>query len=229
MVLRLVLPCLVALTVHSAALAAGGTVGVSSSAEQPYGTTAPPTPTITTYGLCLAPQNADAFPSSPVPLVETQCHFEQTYTATSAGPSHGASCGGFTVAFGPMGDYKTNVRSHSLRAEWADAPITSASACANARIAATAHGFRCSNDDCSQGAWERIGLPRRVSGNWSANQQKCGLTIAFAIADRRYKTMNLDVYTEKLEGANMVRKRAKGTIHGKRGNGKCFEASVQPR
>lgn len=200
-----------------------------TSGERPQVGTAPPPATVALYGLCQAAQNADDFPSSPVPVVETACHYEQRFTATSAGPSYGGTCGGYTVVLGPLGDLKTNVRSHTLVAEWGDAPPTSATACANARIAATAHGFRCSNDACSTGAWERIDLPRRMSGTWSAGSQKCSLSLGFGIAERRYNTLNLDIITEQLQGANMVRKRAKGTIVSKRGNGKCFSASQQPR
>lgn len=57
-----------------------------------------------TYGMCSGPQNADAFPSSPVPVEAGQCDNSQTFSATSDGPSTGDGCGGFTVAFGPKGD-----------------------------------------------------------------------------------------------------------------------------
>ncbi|HEX2539677.1 MAG TPA: hypothetical protein VHM00_01200 [Caldimonas sp.] len=221
-------PVAVALLLAGGAEAAPSSLGSLSSAERPIvGTTAPPFKPAT-HGLCSAPQNADAFPSSPVPVVETDCHFTQTYESTSPGPSTGGSCGGYTVAFGPMGDLRRNMKSATLRAAWADTPLTSGT-CASARISAVAWGYRCDDDACSSGAWERIGSPTSRKGTWHANNQTCGIDVSLGGENRRYKTLNIDIIASRTENGSSVRKRTKGTIEVRRGNGKCVSATPSGR
>lgn len=204
----------------------GNHVGLAPG-ERPQATAAGPRPTLATFGLCTAPQNADDFASTPVPQVQTRCEYTQTFSARSVDPSYGgATCGGYTVAFGPMGDLKTNMKSVSLTAEWGDTPIASAAACASARIAAVAWGYRCDNDACSEGGWDKIEIQRQTSGTWSSTSQSCTVRLSFGGADSRYNTLNLDVIATQVVNGSTVRKRARGTIEARRGNGQCFSASA---
>jgi hypothetical protein len=197
------------------------------SGERPQATEAGPVPTLATFGLCTGPQNALDFASSPVPVTEDRCNFRQRFSATSVAPSNApGSCGGYSVAFGAMGDLKRDMKTVRLTAEWGDAPIASANACASAQLAAVAWGYRCDNDGCTQGGWEKIELQRQTQGSWSASSQSCTLRLAFGGADKRYKTLNLDVITSQMVNGNRIRKRAKGTIEVERGNGQCFSGSA---
>ncbi len=217
-----------AFAAYTAALAAPAT-GASVS-EQPLGD-APKETTQKqgTYGLCNAPQNADAFPSSPVSVTAAQCENYQRYTATSAGPSTGGSCGGFTVAFGPKGDLKPYLDRVTLAADWGDTPLTEAQ-CAKARVAAVGWGARCLDDACTQAAWEKIGGPRQRAGTWNSVSSVCYIGVSFNASGKKYKTLDLDVITTLDEGGGkIVRKRAKGTITASKPNGKCFGTTVQPR
>jgi hypothetical protein len=67
-----------------------------------------------TFGLCPTVQNPDDFASNPVPVQEDNCNRFQTFESHSPGPSTGGDCGGFTVAFGPLGD---------LKRDWTRMPI----------------------------------------------------------------------------------------------------------
>ena len=202
--------------------------GTLQASERPQLTTTRPPYSAATYGLCSAPQNADAFPSGPVPVETTRCEFIQRFSATSAAPSSGASCGGYTVAFGPMGDLKRAMKSVTLSAGWGDAPLTAAT-CPGARLAAVAWGYRCDNEACSAGAWERIGSPRSVPGSWNGNTQSCSMPLSLGGAGHSYSTVNIDVIASLIQNGSPVRKRAKATIEARRGNGQCFSASAPQR
>ena len=182
-----------------------------------------------TYGLCGAPQNADAFPSNPVAVYHGKCDNTQQFTATSPGPSTGGTCGGFTVAFGPMGDLKPSLN-HSiiLRAEWGDTALTAAN-CAQAKVAAVGWGARCTNDACTTAEWEKIGGPKQVKGTWNTTSNKCSTQVQFNSSDKKFKTLNIDVIATLPEGGKTVRKRAKGFIYVSHPNGKCFSATTKPR
>jgi len=194
-----------------------------ASTERPQATLAGPQPTMATFGLCSGPQNALDFAASPVPVTEDRCNYRQRFSATSVAPSNSpGSCGGYSVSFGPMGDLKRDMKTVRLTAEWGDAPIASAGACTTAKLAAVAWGYRCDNDACTQGNWEKIEVQRQTQGSWSAASQSCTLRLAFGGADNRYKTLNLDVISSQMVNGSRVRKRAKGTIEAERGNGKCF-------
>jgi len=210
-----------ALAFHGAAVAAPVTESVG---ERPQGE-APKRvpPKAATYGMCDAPQNADNFPSNPVPLVAGKCENSQTFTATSAGPSTGGQCGGFTVAFGPLGDLKPQLDRVHLKAEFGE--TLTAAQCASAKVAAVGWGAKCTNDSCTTAAWEKIGGPTQKSGTWHSTSQKCFLEIRFYRHKIKHKTLNLDVIATVVENGKAVRKRAKGTIYVERGNGKCFSAT----
>jgi hypothetical protein len=220
---------LIALVATSAANAGPtATLGTVLTTERPYTATQVDTmKKLSSFGLCDAPQNADDLPTSPVPVQEDSCAFYQTYEATSAGPSHGGSCGGYTVAFGPMGDLKTNWKRYTLRASYGEA-LTQAQ-CTNARLAAVAWGVRCLNDDCSSTQWERIGTPLSKKGTWYSNQNRCALEHQFIDVQHRYTVLNIDAIASLQEGGQSVRKRAHAFIRAERGNGKCFSASQPAR
>jgi hypothetical protein len=203
-------------------------VSDGSVSEQPLSvtTTTQLPQTRVSYGLCNGPQNADAWPSSPVPVTAATCENYQRYTATSAGPSTGGSCGGFTVAFGPLGDLNPNLDRVSLRADWGDTPLTEAQ-CAKARVAATGWGARCIDDACSQAEWEKIGVPKQRAGTWDSAANTCYIGLSFASTGKRYVTLNIDVITKLDVGGNWVRKRAKGTIRASKPNGKCLSATAR--
>ena len=210
---------------HAAAAPNG--LGTLESTERPQPALSGQTQTLSTFGLCTAPQNALDFAASPVPVTEDRCHYRQRFSATSVAPSNApGSCGGYSVSFGPMGDLRRDMKIVRLTAEWGDAPIASAGACATARLAAVGWGYRCDDDACSQGAWEKIELQRQTQGSWSASRQSCTLRLAFGGADNRYKTLNLDIITSQMVNGSRVRKRATGTIEVERGNGRCFSAEA---
>lgn len=183
-----------------------------------------------TYGMCSAPQNADDFPSKPVPVDHGQCENSQTFTATSAKPSTGSStCGGFTMAFGPMGDLKPYLDRVTLRASWGDTPLTAAN-CTKARVAAVAWGARCTDDACTEAIWEKIGDgPKQRAGFWNTTSQVCYTELLFNSSGKKFKTLNIDVIAKIVEDGKWVRKHAKGSIYVKRPNGKCPSATYKPQ
>ena len=185
-----------------------------------------PLPAVT-YGLCSGPQNADAFPSRPVAVEYGKCHDTQQFTATSLGPSTGGSCGGFTVAFGPMGDLKPSLN-HSiiLRAEWGDTALTAAN-CTKAKVAAVGWGARCTNDACTTAEWQKIGGPKQKKGTWDATSNTCSTLVQFGSSDKKFKTLNIDIIATLPEGGQTVRKRAKGFIYASNPNGKCLSATTK--
>jgi len=154
--------------------AAPNDLSALESGERPQPTHAGPVPTMATFGLCTGPQNALDFPSSPVPVTEDRCNFRQRFSATSVAPSNApGSCGGYSVAFGAMGDLKRDMKTVRLTAEWGDAPIASANACASAQLAAVAWGYRCDNDGCTQGGWEKIELQRQPELHPAPRVRRC--------------------------------------------------------
>lgn len=207
-------------------LAAAAPGPVLASTERPVPTTSThPAPTMATFGLCSAPQNADDFASRPVPVQHGQCEDYQEFQATSAQPSNGAQCGGYTVAFGPLGDLKRTWKRYQLKASWGDAPLTAAN-CATAHLAAAAWGYRCDNTACTAGAWERIEPARSRAGSWNSVSQVCYIELGFVKSNKVYKTLNIDVIATQGSGASAVRKRAKGWIYAGKGNGGCASASA---
>lgn len=137
-----------AMLAHNAAHAGPTTLGTVSATERPYTATQVDTmQKLATFGLCDAAQNADDLPTSPVPELEDRCSRYQQFEAVSATPSHGGSCGGYTVAFGPMGNLQTDWKRYTLRASYGEA-LTQAQ-CTKARLAAVAWGVRCLNDACT--------------------------------------------------------------------------------
>lgn len=189
-----------------------------------------------TYGMCNGPQNADAFPSSPVPVEAGQCDNSQTFSATSDGPSTGDGCGGFTVAFGPKGALRPNLKHVILKAEWGDVPLTAAN-CASAKIAAVGWGERCTDradatapslaTACTSTQWEKIGGPTQGKGFWNTTSQVCYVSAQVKSSDKRYKTLNIDIIATVVESGKTVRKRAKGTIRASYPNGKCFSTPAE--
>jgi hypothetical protein len=199
--------------------------GSGSTAERPKTGAKPPPPP--TYGLCDLPQNPDSFPSSPVTVEQDQCSWFQHYSAKSQTPTTGGSCGGFTVVFGQTGDLKPHLNRVNLKAEWDDEPLT-AKNCVNASLAAVAWGERCSDDACTSANWEKIGGPKLSKGTWQG-AQGCYFYSKFISINKKYRTLNLDIIASVIEDGKPVRKRAKGTIHVKRGNGKCVSVDQKPR
>jgi hypothetical protein len=213
--------------VQAGPVAAGG-VGKVAATERPYTLEqAGGVMKLGSFGLCDAPQNADDLPTQPVPQQEDACNFYQRFEATSVGPSHGGSCGGYTVAFGPMGDLKLNWKRYRLNATWGDTPLTQAQ-CSKARLSAVAWGARCLNDACTSTQWEKLGGPASKQGTWGANQSRCYLEHQFGNGEHHYKTLNIDIIASLQEGSQTVRKRAHAVIRAERGNGKCASTTQGP-
>ena len=221
MPLRIVSACLLAITIVLPIASLAGPPGAPTETPLPDVGTQPQPPAVT-YGLCSGPTNADAFPSSPVLVLAGPCQNSQQYTATSPGPSTGGSCGGFTVAFGPMGDLKPSLN-HSiiLRADWGDTALTAAN-CAKAKVAAIGWGARCTNRTCTTAEWEKIGGPKQKTGTWNATNNTCSTLVQFNSSDKKFKTLNIDIIATLPEGGQTVRKGAKGFIHVSHPNGKCL-------
>lgn len=214
----------VALLVCAAASAAP-TTGTSSS-EQPVATGT--APLVSAYGLCAQPQNADAFPSRPVPVIETQCEFTQKFAATAASPTLGSECGGFTIAFGQQGDLKRNWKDLWLTAKWGEAMPTQAK-CASSYLAAAAWGYRCTDAACNTGAWERIGPAKKIHGTWHSTSKTCALQIISSADNKDYLTANMDVIATEGQGSAAVKKRAAAEIYNHTPNHKCPSATQTPR
>jgi hypothetical protein len=211
---------------HAGPTGAGSTVAAT---ERPYTATQVDTAKkLATFGLCDAPQNADDLPTSPVPVQEDTCTLYQRFEANSNTPSNGGSCGGYTVAFGPMGDLKTNWKKYRLNATWGDTTLTQAQ-CTNARLAAVAWGARCLDEGCSSTQWERIGTPLSKKGTWGSNQNRCYLEHQFMDGEHHYKVLNIDVIATLQDGGQAVRKRAHAVIRAERGNGKCVSVDQPAR
>jgi hypothetical protein len=216
-----------AVLVASLAVAAAPQTGATlSSSETPV--SAGTKPFVATYGLCSGPQNADAFPSSPVPVVETQCDFTQEFHATAVKVEPDASCGGFTITFGPKGDLKRKWKYLWLTGKWGDTPPTQAT-CSTSYIAAAAWGYLCANAECTSGAWERIGTAKKVQGTWNSTSQVCYLSVGANTGSKDYSTVTMDVIATQGTGTAKVYKRAAGSIHNQRPNGKCFSTTYTPQ
>lgn len=189
-----------------------------------------PVKATSTYGMCSGPQNADAFPSRPVPVEAEKCRNSQTFSATSAGPSTGDGCGGFTVAFGPQGNLRPNLKHVILKGEWGDVPLTAAN-CASAKIAVVGWGARCTDhadDSCTSTQWEKIGGPTQGKGFWNTTSQVCYVSAQVSSTDKRYKTLTMDIIATVVENGKTVRKRAKGTIRASYPNGQCVSTPAKP-
>jgi hypothetical protein len=176
--------------------------------------------------VCSGPKNADAFPSSPVPVQESLCHYYQTYTATSPTVNYDSDCG-YTVAFGPMGDLKRPQDGYLLEADWGDVPPTQAD-CASSHTAGTAWGYRCDNRHCLHGDWEQIGKWQTHTGSWNSVSNKCYLGVSFVAGATDYQTVQVQVRAYSGSGANKQQKRAKGYIYVYRHTGHCASAPATP-
>lgn len=181
-----------------------------------------------TYGLCSGPTNADAFPSSPVPVVEGQCERSQEFKSISPSDSYGASCGGYTIAFGPMGELRRTWKRRTLKAQWVGEPLT-ATTCPKARISAVAWGYRCDNEACSAGAWERIGKPTSRKGTWNAQSKTCYIDVGLSAPAKDFSTLNIDAIASLTQGGQTQRVRVGASIRGYGPNGKCPSATYTPQ
>lgn len=183
------------------------------------------------YGLCNAPQNADAFPENPILVIAGPCENYQEYSST--GPSATSSnCGGYTVAFGPKGNLKPNLNRITLWADWGDTPLTQAQ-CAKAKLAAVAWGARCANDVCSRPGnanWEKVGTgPKQRSGTWNSVSNVCYIGVNFVSTNKKYVTLNVDIIATLEENGQQVRKLAQGKIHAGYPNGKCVSLPAKTK
>lgn len=167
------------------------------------------------YGFCSGPQNAHAYPSTPVKIVLDNCNgMSQSYTSTSVGPSTGHNCGGYAVAFGPLGHLNPQLHQITMSAQWGDARLADAQACGKARVTALAWGERCLDATCSQTTWDQLdGGPKRRHGKWDAATGQCTVEARFTSQGLKFKTLNLDVIADYPEGNQYVRKKAKATIN----------------
>jgi hypothetical protein len=178
------------------------------------------------YGFCSGRQNAHSYAPSPVKIVVEMCRMSQTFSATSDGPSTGHNCGGYAIAFGPKGNLNPSLNEITMVAEWADQPLTTASACDKARVTALAWGERCVNAACDKTTWDKIeGGPKQRDGKWDSANQKCTIEVKFTSQGVGYRTLNLDIIADYPEGNQYVRKRAKGTIvAAKKDTKPCYNA-----
>jgi hypothetical protein len=216
-----------AITPHLPALALP-TIGSLSATEHPHVEVVSKPPfKVSTFGLCEAPQNADAFPSNPVPVEAQTCFDVQQFTATSNTPITAGTCSGFSVAFGPMGGLKLNMDTVELLAEWGDEPLNPRN-CANARVAAVGWGALCTSKACATAEWEKIGGPTQSKGVWNPTFKRCDLQVGFGVAKKIYKTLNLEIIATQLVNGQPVRKLTKGTIRLSRNNGQCVTLPAQP-
>ena len=181
------------------------------------------------YGFCSGPQNAHAYPPNPVKVLLANCNsMSQTFTSTSVGPSTGVNCGGYAVAFGPLGHLSPQLHQITMLAEWADEPLTTAQACNQAKVTALAWGERCVNAACDQTAWDKIqGGPKQRHGKWDSATRKCAVEAKFKSENVHYKTLNLDIIADFPVGNQYVRKKAKGTIIAAK-KGDCLQSVEVP-
>jgi len=174
---------------------------------------------------CSGPQNADAFPSKPVRVTTTQCHYYQQYEATSPTANYASSCGGYTVAFGPKGGLKHPQHGHDIWVRWGDTAPTAAT-CAAAHVEGIAWGYRCGDKKCATGDWEQIGTAKSGSGNWNTVSKVCYNELVFvAKPESDYLTISVDARAYRQQGATKTPKRVKVKIYAYRHTGKCVSAT----
>ena len=221
--MRTLLACFVAVALIAPVLGAPDKKGWSSG-EQGQGSAADVAKKMT-YGMCSVPQNADAYPGSPQKVLVGDCNdFSQQFSATAAQPSSGDPCGGFTVAFGPLGDLKYHLHQVTMTADWGDAPLTETQ-CPKARVIAIAWGERCLNDACTEHDWHIIGGPKQRKGKWDAVNKVCQIGLKFTYANTRHRTLKMDIAATVLQNGQPVRKREKGTILAEvKSNKACYSA-----
>lgn len=188
-------------------------------ARQPPG--ARPPDALVNFGLCSGPTNASAFPTSPVPVVNGRCDWYQEFKSVSPDASYGGSCGGYTTAFGPQGDFKRNWTSRRMTATWGDAPLTAAT-CGAARISAVAWGYRCDSEACSTGAWERLGPPASRKGTWNAKSKVCYIDVSFGAPQKDWQTISIDAIATLTQSGQAVRHKVAATLRGTRSNAQCL-------
>jgi len=182
------------------------------------------------YSFCDRPQNAQSYAASPVKVVLGQCNsMSQAFTATSNGPSAGANCGGYAIAFGPKGKLNPNLHQITMTSAWGDTPLTAAQ-CASAKVTAQAWGERCVDDACKKTAWELIEKgPKQRDGKWDPAINACLLDVRFTSEGVKYRTLNLDTIATVVENGQIIRKRAKGTILAElKRDGPCLSGEAKP-
>ena len=178
---------------------------------------------------CTGPQNAEAFPSKPVPVTETKCHLYQQYEATSPTTSYASSCGGYTVAFGPKGDLKHPADGLNVWVRWGDTAPTAAS-CKTSHVEGIAWGYQCNDKACASGKWEQIGTAQGDAGNWNTVSKICYNEIVFnAPPDSNYSTISVDARAYQQQGAAKTPKRVKVKIYAYRHTGQCISIPAKPQ
>ena len=211
----------------TAAAAAPTTGSGLSSSEQPVGG-AGPAPQVATYGLCSGPGNAEAFPSSPVADDKSQCYNTQKFHVTSPNANYGGTCGGYTVAFGPQGDFKRKRKYlwlvGKLGRHAADAGQLRKRARGDRGLGLSLHQRR-----VHAGAWERIESAKSKKGVWNTTSKTCGLSAQANATLTDYATVNIDVIATQGSGRTAVRKRAAASIFNEHPNGQCPSATYSPR
>lgn len=175
------------------------------------------------YGFCSGPQNAHKYATNPVKVSLGACakHMSQTFSAMSDGPSVGNNCGGFSMAFGPIGNLNPKLNQITMVADWGDAPLTSQN-CPKAKITTQAYGERCLTDACDKTTWDVIG-PKQNAGNWDG--RTCKLATTLTSTGKPYRTLNLDIIATVLAGNEQVRKKAKGSIKAELKDGDCYNSA----
>ena len=219
------------------AVPALGAGALSTSADLPSGERpviagqAPPSPT--SYGLCNGPQNATNWPGAPgagrVRRVRRLPTLSSDVPAAEQRPF--GLCGGYSVAFGPMGEAEAHVEElYVLRADWGttahgvdlrDRPHR------RRRLGATA----ARTPPGTVGDWERIGRGEIEERQLEPRTSKiCYIELAIVRADRIYNTLYVAFIVMQGSGASAWwgQKRAKGTIVASKGNGQCVSASPAP-
>ena len=168
------------------------------------------------YGLCGVPQNAADFPTKPVLVEKSPCEISQTFQSTSPSASYGGkSCGGYTIAFGPLGSLDPTLSEViTLTADWGDAPLT-ATTCPTAQVSAVAWGERCLGTNCAPGGgFELIGGgPTASKGTWNKISNVCYISVQFNAQKTSYRTLNIDAIATQTQGGSTVRKRVSSNIY----------------
>ena len=183
------------------------------------------------YGMCSARPDADTYVPSPQKILLGACNAQsQQFTMTSDNADYGRDCGGYTLAFGPLGDLKPHLHQITMTADWGDSPLAAAQ-CANARVTAMAYGERCLTDDCSSTDWHVIGGgPKQRKGKWDQTSNTCKLEVRFTSQKTKHQTLTLDVIADVLVNNKYVRKRAKGTIRAElKGEEPCLSTEAKAK
>ena len=206
--------------------AAGAPNDRQSSSSSSSGRTVKDAVKTVDYGFCSARPDAQSYAPSPVKVVMGKCNdLSQTFSATSDKPSVGPQgCGGYAIAFGPLGNLSPKLNQITMISEWGDTALTSTQ-CSKAKVSGQAYGERCLDDTCSKTTWDVIeGKPKQSQGKWDMKTNQCWLSVKFTSKNVPYKTLTLDTITTLFNGAADERKRAKGTIIAELKDDKCYSA-----